>query len=315
MNKRDLILSLLDSDQTPEYVPAAFFLHFDPAYHRGRAAIDKHLEFFRYTGMDFVKIQYEHHVSQPQISRPEDWARLPRFGEDFFAEPLKVVEGLVNAAKDEALVLVTLYSPFMWASQIAGDQQLTRHVHENLALVQQGMEAITGSVRTFVRACIRLGVDGFYASTQGGESHRFADVSLFNACVRPYDLSIMEEIDQACIFNVLHVCDYHGGYDDLTRFLDYPGHVVNTPLQVGQQQLSPREVATLFNRPYMGGMERTGIIASGTPEEVRTTAESILREAPDRFILAADCTVPSNTPWDNLRTAIETAHHHRHPRC
>ena len=59
MNKRDAVLSLLDNDHTSDYVPAAFFLHFDPLYHRGQAAIDKHLEFFNYTGMDFVKIQYE----------------------------------------------------------------------------------------------------------------------------------------------------------------------------------------------------------------------------------------------------------------
>jgi hypothetical protein len=31
--------------------------------------------------------------------------------------------------------------------------------------------------------------------------------------------------------------------------------------------------------------------------------------APDRFILAADCTVPGDTPWENLRAAIEEAHH------
>ncbi len=312
MNKRELILSLVNGDEIPDHVPAAFFLHFDPQYHRGQAAVDKHLAFFRYTGMDFVKIQYEHPVSpRPEIERPEDWARLPRHDEAFFAEPLKVVEGLVKAAKAEALVLVTLYSPFMWASQIAGDQRLTRHVQENLAMVQRGMEAITESVRSFVRACIRLGVDGFYASTQGGESHRFADVGLFEACVKPYDLSIMEEIDRACIFNILHICDYHGGYDDLTRFLDYPGHVVNTPLQVGKRRFTPREVATLFNRPTMGGLERTGVIATGNPEEVRAAAGAVLAEAPERFILAADCTVPSDTPWDNLRVAIETVHEHR----
>src|SRR5690349_9781922 len=59
MNKRDSILSLIDDTASPDYIPAAFFLHFDSAYHQGEAAIDKHLEFFRATGMDFVKIQYE----------------------------------------------------------------------------------------------------------------------------------------------------------------------------------------------------------------------------------------------------------------
>ena len=59
MNKRDTVLSLAHSQSTPAYVPAAFFMHFDRVYQQGQAAIDKHLEFFRTTGMDFVKIQYE----------------------------------------------------------------------------------------------------------------------------------------------------------------------------------------------------------------------------------------------------------------
>ena len=43
MNKREAVLSLLDTGQKPGYIPAAFFLHFDPAYRRGQPAIDKHL--------------------------------------------------------------------------------------------------------------------------------------------------------------------------------------------------------------------------------------------------------------------------------
>ena len=31
------------------------FLHFDPSCHQGPAAIEKHREFFEFTGMDFVK--------------------------------------------------------------------------------------------------------------------------------------------------------------------------------------------------------------------------------------------------------------------
>jgi uroporphyrinogen decarboxylase len=73
MNKRDAVLSLLDPTQKPPYVPAAFFLHFDPIYHRGQAAIDRHLEYFRYTEMDFVKIQYEHAFPKlPDIQNPAD---------------------------------------------------------------------------------------------------------------------------------------------------------------------------------------------------------------------------------------------------
>ena len=75
MNKRDVILNLLEGGENSRHVPAAFFLHFDPQYHRGQAAVDKHLEFFRYTDMDFVKIQYEHHEAEtPEIRRAQNVA-------------------------------------------------------------------------------------------------------------------------------------------------------------------------------------------------------------------------------------------------
>lgn len=311
INKRDAVLGLLDETQTPGYVPAAFFLHFDPLYHRGQAAVDKHLEYFRYTGMDFVKIQYE--LTFPrmeEIQRPADWARIPFYELDFFEPQLRVVEGLVKAAKPEALVILTLYSPFMCAGQIAGDA-VDAHIQEDPEQVKRGMETITASLMGFVKECIRLGLDGFYASTQGGEVGRFSDRALFDACIYPYDLALMEEINRSCIFNILHVCDYHLPYSSLEPYLDYPGHVVNASLDLTGGKISAGEVARMFGRPFMGGMERKGILATGSPAEVRQAALEALSGAPEQFILAADCTVPSTTPWDNLRLAIDTAHGYR----
>jgi uroporphyrinogen decarboxylase len=309
MNKRETFLGLLDPGKPQTYVPAAFFLHFDPSCHFGRAAVDKHLEFFRATGMDFVKIQYERSFPHlPAIQRPDDWARMPLYGEDFFEPQLEAVEGIVKAVKREAVVVVTLYSPFMCASHAVGEEKVLHHIRENPEPVIKGMEIVTESLMTFVKACIRIGVDGFYHSTQGGETHRLADRALFDTFVRPYDLAVMKEAERSCIFNILHVCDYVGEYDDLTRFQDYPGHVVSCPLKVGGRPLPLAEAHRLFKRPVMGGLDRHGAIASGSEPQIRAEIEDVLREAPERFILGADCTVPADTPWENLRTAIQTAH-------
>src|ERR1043165_1212457 len=114
MNKRDTVLSLIQNPSPWNYIPAAFFLHFDSAYHQGQAAIDKHLEFFRATGMDFVKIQYEQPFpASTPIRQPEDWAQAPLCSEEFFEAPVHVVEGLVKATQSEALVIMTLYSPLL----------------------------------------------------------------------------------------------------------------------------------------------------------------------------------------------------------
>ena len=308
MNKRDTMLSLIHDTASSEYIPAAFFLHFDNAYHQGQAAIDKHLEFFCATGMDFVKIQYEQPFpSSTPVRKPGGWAHAPLCTEEFFEAPIRVVEGLVKAAKSEALVIMTLYSPFMWAAHLA---DITNHLKENPEAAKKGLEIMTENVLTLVRSCKRAGVDGFYTSSQGGEAFRFHDTNIFQKYIKPTDLAVWDELS-SCSFNILHICDYEGGYDDLTPFLDYPGHVVNSSLKVGDQTLTPKDASHLFGRPFMGGMERKGILATGNSESIQRAVIDALAQAPEQFILAADCTVPSDTPWENLRTAIETAHQHR----
>ena len=151
LNKRDRVLALLDENSESHYIPGGFFLHFNPEYRKGKSAVEKHIEFFRYTEMDILKIQYEHSFPQmPGIKDPEDWERFPNLTLDFFAEPLEVVEGLVKAVKSEALVIVTLYSPFMVAGQVNGQETITRHILENPEKAKLGIEKVANAMLLFV---------------------------------------------------------------------------------------------------------------------------------------------------------------------
>lgn len=309
MNKREAVLSLLDDTQEQSYIPAAFFLHFPEAFRAGQAAVQKHSEFFRHTDMDLVKIQYERKFPhRNDIQKPEDWLKMPHYDLDFFEEQLEAVKGLVQSLKQEAVVVVTLYSPFMCAGHSVGRNLLEQHLQEDPESVKKGLEIITESLLVFVRECIKLGVDGFYTSTQGGEAGRPYSPDVFDTIIKPFDLTVMNEINDTCQFNILHVCDYVLPYDDFSRFTDYPGHLVNSPLTVGAKEITMQEVSAMFNRPYMGGLERLGILATGTEAEVKQAVEAVLQDAPKRFMLGADCTVPSETSWDNLKVAINTAH-------
>ena len=310
MNKRELMLSLINGGAGSGYTPAAFFLHFGPGYQTGQAAIDRHLQFFRHTGMDFVKVQFEQSLPQYAITSPADWARAPRLTAEDCEPTVRVVRGLVEAAGREALVLLTLYSPFMWARHLAGDDVLHKHLAEHPAQALKGLEISTENVLTLVRACRRAGVDGFYASTQGGEAFRFGGTDIFERLVKPTDLAVWDAL-AACRCNILHVCDYEGAYDDLTPFRDYPGHIVNCSLEVGDQHLTPQEAAAFFGRPFMGGLERKGTIVDGTADTIREEVRTVLAGAADRHILGADCTLPGDIAWENIRTAIAAAHEFR----
>jgi uroporphyrinogen decarboxylase len=308
-SKRDAVLAMLDGDGRQPYIPAAFFIHFDPAFHFGDAAVQKHLEYFRATGMDFVKIQYEKTFPQiPAIKKPADWAAMPSYPLDFYAPVLSAARGLLKAAKPEALVLMTLYSPFMCAGHTTSLPMLTAHLDENPDAVRKGLEAITDSLMRFVKECIRLGIDGFYASTQGGEAGRFRDAGVFTRHVKPFDLVLMNEMKRACPFNILHVCDYNGPYSTVAPFTDYPGHVVNCNPRLTGGTLSWPEVARLFGRPCMGGMDRHSPIWAGGPAEIGRAAAGALKDASRPFMLGADCTLAGDTKWENIRAAIDAAH-------
>ena len=308
MTKRERMLDLAQGRSGGGYVPAAFFLHFDPRFHRGQPAVDQHLEYFRATDMDFLKIQYEHPFPRQQITRPKDWASIARLNAEYFADPLQVVEGIVKAVNREALVIVTLYSAVMHAAHAASRELLTEDLDEDPDKTLKGLEIINETILVFVRECVKRGVDGFYASTQGGEAGRFRDPALFTRIIKPLDLAVMNEIARLCPFNILHVCDYHGLYDDLTPYLDYPGRVVNCGTRLTDGTRTPRELSELFGRPFLGGMDRHGIIVDGTEEQIAREVTAVLRDAPPAFVLGADCTVPSDIPLQNLRAAIDTAH-------
>ena len=310
MNKRDTILNLLDTKVLPEYIPAAFFMHFDPEYHQGQAAINKHLEFFRYTGMDFVKIQYEQIQPPFLIEKPEDWERVPLYPDEFHEPTLSVVAGLVKEMKKEALVIMTLYSPFMWATYLANDVLLENHLKENPEAVKKGLEIMAENVIRLARGCMRAGVDGFYASTVGGEAHRFEGTDIFEKYVKPTDLAVWNEIG-GCMINILHVCDFDGEYNDFSSLLSYPGHMVSSSLTIGHRKYTAAEISKLFGRPYLGGLDRKGVINTGNQEAICEAVEEVIRSAPDQFILGADCTMLPGTSWEHLKTAIDTAHFHK----
>ncbi len=313
-NKRDLVLSALDMSTANKYVPAAFFMHFGENYKEGQAAIDRHLEYFRATDMDFVKIQYE--LGMPrmeQLKKPSDWKKVPVYKKDFFQPVLNVIAGIVKSAKSEALIIPTVYSPFMCAAQIAGGKRtLLQHINEDPDAVAQGMKRVTESVMNYVKESIKVGVDGFYLSTQGGEVNRIPDAALFDKLVRPFDMEVMSLADKKCIFNILHICDYEGKYASLEPYVSYPGKVVNTPIVLADgSPVTTKDAAALFKRPVMGGLNRVGTIALGTLEELKEAVDEALMNAPANYILGADCTVPNTTDWETLRSVIQQAHTYR----
>ncbi|MBR6978347.1 MAG: hypothetical protein IKH88_00750, partial [Prevotella sp.] len=101
-----------------------------------------------------------------------------------------------------------------------------------------------------------------------------------------------------------------GAMDDLTRYLDYPGKIVNVPLTIDGKPLSLNDTYKLFGRPVLGGFNRKTEIGKASPEKIVEMTRQIIANGPrGHFMIGADCSVPS--PLDitaNIHAAVSTAH-------
>ena len=309
-SKRERILQVLDQSRPNEYVPAAFFLHFENKL--GRKAVQDHKDFYRATNMDFVKVFYEIAVPTVDINSGSDWEKVPVYGEEFFAPQVAVIADLAREFGNEAFVLPTVYSPLALAHQTLGrGKDFKKLITENPKAFGKAIKNLSLSIENYLRAARKAGADGFYISTQGGDGNSIPE-KIWKEQVRQWDKHVSEVANEIGEINILHICDYGTPFKNaeaLYGFADYPASIINVPLNFSDgSTLNLKEAQKRFGRPIFGGLERLGVITKGSIEEAKAEVDKVLENASPNFILGADCTVPGTTDWETLRAVIDYAH-------
>jgi uroporphyrinogen decarboxylase len=308
LNRREKTLAVLDRSKPNVYVPAAFFMHFNDKF--GPGAVKTHIDFFRATNMDFSKIQYEIVLPpQPEIKTPKDWDKIKVYGKELFEPQLEVIKEIVKELKSEALIIPTVYSPLLLALSVVGFENYVNHTREDPDGVAKGLEKLTENILFYIRESVKLGVDGFYLSTHGGDKALFYNTPLFDRIIRPYDEIIFKEATDTSLFNILHICSFENTYQELDHLTGYPSSVINPPVILNDgSRADLKAIERLFDRPVMSGLDHHGVIAHGSVDEVKKEIDEVFARAPQNFIFAANCTVPSETSWETLRAAVDYAH-------
>jgi uroporphyrinogen decarboxylase len=309
MNKRERIQAVLNS-QPVDRVPAGFWFHFPAHQHSSEAAVAAHLDLYRATGMDFMKVMNEHlYAMDAPIRTPDDWRSVKAAPIDapFYQAHLEELKRIIDALAGECMVVSTVHGVFASAfhathaaeETFARDNPVARHLHEHPGPVLGALDAIADSLARFAEACIAAGADGVFYAALGGEAYRFAEEE-FLRFIAPYDRRVLAAVADKAPFNILHICK---DQVRLHLYREYPGQVVNWG--ENEQNLSLEEGRTLFQRPILGGMHYRGPIAYGPPPAiVQSVHAAVARLGPTGFILGADCTLPTGTPVDNIRTAV-----------
>lgn len=303
--KKGIMDAFVAGTLDPSYAPAAFFIHFHADQKVGDAAVQAHLNYFRESGMDILKVQFEQMVPRIPVGEEAAFEPIP---EDYYRPTLEIITALQEAEGKDTYVLPTLYSAYQIARQSLGERRIRAAAVEAPDLLKAVLGSYRDALLWLVKECKKAGILGFYMCTQGGELTFYDIPGFFDNFIRPFDLAVMEECNRGTKMNILHICNWEGPYDDLTRFKDYPAQIVNTPTNLDGKPFTLQDGIDLFGRPVLGGFDRQGEFNTLSAEEVAAQTHAILAGAtPGRVMIGADCTVGS-APLANIQAAVAAAH-------
>ena len=316
MNKKQRVIAAIRKEPV-DHVPTSFSLHFPKEIASGQAAVDAHISFFEETGCDVLKIMNENLVPPiGEMNGPEDWKKVPAHTKDarFIRAQLDMVERILERAGNDAFSVATVHG--ICASMIHPIEarygyvpvrnMLCEHLRTNPAPVVSAMDRVADSMCELVVECISRGVDGIYYAALGGERHFFTDEE-FAEYIEPYDKRVLSAVREAGAYSFLHICkeNLH-----MQRYANYGNLADVVNWGVYETGFSLKEGRNLFpNATIMGGLaNRSGVLVDGTLEELEAEVRRVIADFGKRgFVLGADCTLPTEIPYERIIAAVQAA--------
>jgi uroporphyrinogen decarboxylase len=301
MNKIERVRAAL-AGKAVDRVPAGFWFHFPKDKAHGAASVKAHLEYYRASGVDFLKVMNEHpYQGNVPIVSPADWRKLrpAPLSAAFYQEQLDEIKRIVDQVKGDCLVITTIFGPFSSGNH-ASSNAVTAHLKADPVAVSQGLATIGESLGQFAVACVAAGAAGIYYSAQGGEEERFTEDEFLHY-IKPHDLTVLNAVKDRGEFHLLHICKDH---IRLPLYADYPAHAVNWAAT--KHNLNLKQGRDLFKRTIVGGFGDRGLIVDGPADAIRAQVRAIISDFGVRgLMIGADCTVPTDIDVSHIRAAVE----------
>ncbi|KAB8295500.1 uroporphyrinogen decarboxylase family protein [Bifidobacterium avesanii] len=323
MTKRERMLHAMHNEPV-DHVPVGFWFHFDREHSEGEANVKAHLDFYRQTDLDFVKIMCDGFFAYPvarDIVERRAWDEIRPLSADdpWIRGQVERAKAIVEAIGGERCVFYNVFQPFSsfrFSLEPYGQSspEATRYLKEDPIGVMRAMDAIAQSNALLTELLIReAGCDGVYYCVQGGEYDRFTERE-YRTWIAPSDLYVLEHANRFSENNILHMCGWGGNRNRLELWKDYPARTMNWAVFV--EGLDLIEGRSFFGgKSCMGGFEthwdgngHRGVIYDGTKDEVRAyTRDLILDHGKRGLILGGDCTVDAKLDWERMRWVVEAA--------
>lgn len=315
MNKRERVIAALENRQV-DYVPVGFWYHFPPEKQKGQECINAHLDYYRKTNQDFIKIMCDGYFGYPNetlmnMKAVSDLYGMKPLGKNhsFIREQIERAKAIVNAAGDECCIFYNVFCPLSYFRLQTDWDKMMECIRSDKEAVKYACKIIAEDVKSLVDGLINeAGCDGIYYCVQNAELFRFS-ADEYKEIVEPYDLTVLNFANSISKYNILHCCGWSGDKNRVGVWKDYRAAAVNWAVYVEDMKLN--EGRNFFNTScVLGGFDnrKTGVLYSGTLDEIRSETKKIIAEAGKKgTILGADCTLPNNINLEKILCVIDTA--------
>jgi uroporphyrinogen decarboxylase len=241
-------------------------------------------------------------LKRPVIKKPEDWQQLTTLSinDGSYGQALEAI-ALVTAQldKDDAPVLMTIFSPLTLAYKLAGELLLD-HLVNYPTEVHIGLATIAETTSRFANAALEAGAVGIFFASQLSRSDLLT-VQMCQDFVVCYDLIALEKVKSKPAPLVLHL---HGENIYFDTVNEYPVHAVSWHNHETSPSLD--EALELTDKTLMTGLDR-GLLEYGDPQKIAAQVEAAIEQTGgERFILAPACVIPTGTAPENLEAVTTT---------
>ncbi|WP_273321035.1 uroporphyrinogen decarboxylase family protein [Vallitalea guaymasensis] len=313
MNKKERVIAAIEGRKV-DHIPSCFTLHFAKDEAFGEKGINSHLNFFKETDTDIFKIMNENLVPyMGDIKRPDDWNKIKTISikDDFMVTQIDMIERILDKCDTEAFNVGTLHgtvaSSIHPIEAIYGYEPVRKlfctHMRENKTPMIDAYKRITEGMCQLAEKYIEIGLDGIYYAALGGENYYFTDEE-FEKYIAPLDKMILQTVKQNNGYNILHMCkdklnlDRYKSYAKLSDIVNWGVYEDNISLEEGRKLFGDITI--------MGGLQnRAGVLVDGTDEEIEQEVKSIINSfGKEKFILGADCTLPTEISYKRVNVAV-----------
>ncbi|MGN0164310.1 MAG: uroporphyrinogen decarboxylase family protein [Candidatus Ornithomonoglobus sp.] len=314
MNKRERVIAALENRE-PDFVPVGFWYHFPEDAQTGRACIDAHLDFYRKTNQDFIKIMCDGYFGYPNntlinMKKVSDLYEMKPLGagHPFIRGQVERAKAITSAVGDECCVFYNVFCPLSYFRLQVDWDNMMKCIREDKEAVKYACSVISEDATTLVEALINeAGCDGIYYCVQNAELFRFT-AEEYREIVEPYDLKVLDHANSISKYNILHCCGWSGDKNRVEVWKAYKAAAVNWAIYVEAMDLC--DGRSFFNTDcVLGGFDnrKNGVLYSGSYDEIREETKRLINAAGKRgTILGADCTLPNDIDLDRIRLVVDT---------